>query len=67
MIFGFVIPQGKLIKDFNIMEEAGGVGKEFTLEVPVLWSIMEVVLLRFICIELVKEQFTFHTQGCMDL
>uniref|UniRef100_A0A0A0L010 Malectin domain-containing protein n=1 Tax=Cucumis sativus TaxID=3659 RepID=A0A0A0L010_CUCSA len=27
--------QGKLIKkDFNIMEEAGGAGKEFTLEVP---------------------------------
>lgn len=66
MIFGFVIPQGKLIKEFTL-EEAGGVGKEFTLEVPVLWSIMEVVLFRFICIELVKEQFTFHTQGCMDL
>lgn len=36
MLFGFYkIPQGKLIKkDFNIAEEAGGVGKEFILEVP---------------------------------
>ncbi|XP_038896733.1 probable LRR receptor-like serine/threonine-protein kinase At1g53440 [Benincasa hispida] len=30
-----IIEKGKLIKkDFNIMEEAGGVGKEFILEVP---------------------------------